>query len=463
MKEITGYTMDEINRLGWYQSLYPDPEVREKAISRMAGMREGDDIIREEWNIKSRDATSKVINISTSILRKEVDSTYVMAVITDVSEQKANEDLLKKTNEQLRDLNASKDKFFSIMAHDLKTPLGAVVGVSELLTEALDSDQYDQAKHLAATLRKSVSRGYDLLVNLLEWARAQRGNIEFRPNWLNLYDLISGTADMLEEMAQKKKITLSNQIEPELWVYADKNMLDAMMRNLITNAIKYSFTENIVRIFSTREKSGVTIHVQDFGIGMSADVRDRLFKIDEHVSTYGTNNERGTGIGLLLCKEFADYHKGYINVESDEGQGSTFRIFLPEANIKLDNEPAQTDADDGEGAVVLIAEDEEINYLLLEALLKPMKCKILHAVNGREALDLCMKTPQLDVVLMDLKMPEMDGLTATRKIKEMKPGIPVIAQTAFELPFQSRKEFTAYLTKPINKTELIEAMQPYLK
>lgn len=230
---------------------------------------------------------------------------------------------------KLEILNATKDKFFGIIAHDLRNPFNLLLGLSELLVEQISTAEYDKSKEIAEKINQTSSVAFDLLENLLTWSRSQTGQILFCPSNFNLKDVVDTNILLLKSSAENKGIHLSSTLTDDLYVHADKNMLLTILRNLLTNAIKFSRNSDKIIVNAEENDDCFTIHVSDTGVGIDKSVINKLFKVNENVKTDGTANERGTGLGLILCKEFIDWHKGKIWVESKIGMGSRFSFTLP--------------------------------------------------------------------------------------------------------------------------------------
>ncbi len=230
---------------------------------------------------------------------------------------------------ELKELNASKDKFFSIIAHDLKNPFNTIIGFSEMLKDAVVSNDDKIIYKYASMINVSSVQTFRLLENLLEWANSQRGKISFVPETINVSELIAEEFSMLDDMAKGKNIGLISNVSKEIVIAADKNMLRTILRNLITNAIKFTHKNGKVEVNATTYINHLELAVSDNGVGMSRDIMSKLFKIDANLTSRGTENERGTGLGLFLCKEFVEKHGGKIWTESEEGKGSTFKFLLP--------------------------------------------------------------------------------------------------------------------------------------
>ncbi len=240
----------------------------------------------------------------------------------------ANEKV-QQQNEELQDLNATKDKFFSIIGHDLKGPLNSLTSFSGLLINHTDSLSKDEIKMLAKDLDKSLKNLFALLENLLEWSRAQTGAIEFKPEPFDLNALLEENKELLKAQAQNKKIAIEHANQTALPIKAHKHSVNTVIRNLVANAIKFTPEGGTVKINAQSGKDEVLITIADTGVGIPASVIDKLFRIDTKHSTKGTADEKGTGLGLILCKEFIEKNGGTIGVQSEEGKGSTFYFTLP--------------------------------------------------------------------------------------------------------------------------------------
>jgi signal transduction histidine kinase len=242
-----------------------------------------------------------------------------------------NENLEKKVEErthQLEELNKTKDKFFSIIAHDLKNPFNTLLGFTELIKENFDKYDNEQLKYYISILYDTADHGYSLLLNLLEWSRSQTGSIRMEQEVLEINKIVDDALRLLENSAEKKQIKINTSISNSETVFADFNMLQTVIRNLISNAIKYTNTGGEISIKSVRKNKFLIVSVKDNGIGIKPEIIDKLFRLDQNISTKGTNDETGTGLGLLLCKEFIEKNGGKIWVESIPESGSEFFFSL---------------------------------------------------------------------------------------------------------------------------------------
>ncbi len=245
---------------------------------------------------------------------------------------------LSKANDELRELNATKDKFFSIIAHDLRNPFNSIFGFADILANTTKIQNTEKTLHYIDIIRKSAESAYKLLENLLEWSRSQTGRIEYVPLDLNIKQLVDEAVNLYKAIADNKQITLQNNINTKYFVFADKSTIDTTVRNLISNALKFTPKGGSITINAqetvNNQKNYIEVSVCDTGVGMSNEKVEKLFRIDQNVSTTGTEKEQGTGIGLILCKEFIEKNKGKISVESTAGEGSIFRFILPKSETE---------------------------------------------------------------------------------------------------------------------------------
>lgn len=257
------------------------------------------------------------------------DKFCIFVEVRDITERKLAEKELKESESKLRELNATKDKFFSIIAHDLKSPFSSILGCSELLSSGSHNYNEEQSKELIGYINSLAKQSITLLDNLLSWAKTQTGQINFKPDNFKLQPVVQEIVEVLNVIANRKNIILNNHVSNEIVVYADQNMLMTVLRNLISNAIKFTNTNGRINIYAISKQSQIEISVSDNGVGINENIRNNLFKIETTYTTKGTANEKGSGLGLLLCKEFIDKHGGQIWIESELGKGSDFKFTLP--------------------------------------------------------------------------------------------------------------------------------------
>lgn len=237
---------------------------------------------------------------------------------------------LEKNNQLLEEMNSAKNTFFSIISHDLRGPISALVGVSEILTDKKNAITEKDREALIDIIYSSTTKTYDLLNNLLQWANAESGHMPFNPAIINVRKVIDETILILSTNSHAKSITITNYIDKNEKIFADLEMFHIIIRNLISNAIKFTPEHGTIDIgITSREKKLVTLYIKDSGIGIKKEDLESLLNIDSKVKERGTNNEQGSGLGLKLCKQFVKKNNGQIRIESEQNKGSTFFITLP--------------------------------------------------------------------------------------------------------------------------------------
>mgnify|MGYP001269053989 CR=1 FL=1 len=253
-----------------------------------------------------------------------------LVVSQDITERKQAEQILRENETRLRELNATKDKFFSIIAHDLKSPFNSILGLSNYIIDQIKDRKFEDLEEYAATIRDSSQRTLGLLSNLLDWARSQTGKMEFNAERTEITQLIMQEIELLIDSAKQKSISIDTDFPGQIFVRVDQSMFKTVIRNLISNAIKYTRVGGKILISLRESFNHIEMSVVDNGIGIKKEQLEQLFRIEQNQSTRGTQNEKGTGLGLILCKEFVERHGGKIWVESEPGKGSCFLFTVPQ-------------------------------------------------------------------------------------------------------------------------------------
>jgi len=242
---------------------------------------------------------------------------------------KEKNQVIEQSEQELRLLNASKNKFFSIIAHDLINPLHTILGYSALLSKNYDFYTEDERRKFSGDIHLSTNNIFRLLQNLLEWSKAQTGRLNYSPAVVNYQRVLDNSLNVLQALADKKNISIKAENDPELKIFADPLMIETVLRNLINNAIKFTPEGGKIEVSAKQENGRLLVSVSDTGIGISEEETQNLFRIDSKVKRKGTNNEDGSGLGLILCKEFVNKHNGEIWVESAPNKGSSFTFTIP--------------------------------------------------------------------------------------------------------------------------------------
>lgn len=325
--EITGYTLDEV--IGENPRILSSGQdsihiYRELWKTILAGENWRGDLLNKKKNGEHY-WESLVIS---PILNENNDITHFVAIMEDISKRKSIEEALMQREEALRHANVTKDKFFSIIAHDLKNPFNAIIGFTSLLMAEYDNIEDDERRSYIENISLASNTTYRLLENLLEWSRTQTGKIKFNPASFDLNSVVNEVINLQLTQASKKGLRIISEIPFNTPVFADKNMIRTVLRNLISNAIKFTSSGEI-RISSKKKKESIEICVSDTGIGIPESGINKLFRLDEQYLAEGTEFEKGTGIGLILSKEFISKHGGIIWVKSKKNMGAKFYFTLP--------------------------------------------------------------------------------------------------------------------------------------
>lgn len=330
MEELTLYSVEEIRNAGrrWLNLIiHPEDKrrsyknVREALSGKEVDTNQVYKIIRKDGNVRIMETLGSVVDIQ--------DHPAMLIVAIDITEPALARDKLMESQEKLRELNAMKDKFFSIIAHDLKNPFSSILGFSNLLYEAYDNFSEKQRKAFIKNICEASENTFKLLHNLLEWSRTQTGKISYIPEDLDLEALIVDNVAILKSGFIRKNIEIEVDVPPNTGVYADENMIKLVLRNLISNALKFTHPGGKVVLTAKQNEIETIITVEDNGVGIDKKNQNRIFRIDDQLKTKGTANESGSGLGLILCKEFIEQNKGKIWVKSRSGQGSSFSFSLP--------------------------------------------------------------------------------------------------------------------------------------
>ena len=289
---------------------------------------------RESSLIEKRYLTKKgeIIWALTSVsLLTEFESKplYFIVQVQDITKRKRNEEQVLKYAEELKNLNASKDKFFSIISHDLRSPFNSLLGLTEFISHYYDDMNPSEVKSSILNVYNSAQQVYNLILNLLEWSMLQSGRLKVEKGVINLAELGVEIINLYKDAADNKQLELVNNINENILVYADKYMIDTIIRNFVSNSIKFTNSGGKIIIKGIINGDNAEVSVTDTGIGISIANQKNLFRIDEQFRRDGTANEKGTGLGLILCKEFIEKNNGVLWVESEEGKGSRFSFTVP--------------------------------------------------------------------------------------------------------------------------------------
>ncbi|MDD2305207.1 MAG: PAS domain-containing sensor histidine kinase [Prolixibacteraceae bacterium] len=327
-EKILGYSPEELTNISVIDSMI-HPDDQEKAITEFRNILNNVGVGGTQYRHKHKNGGWVYLEAfgSNQITNPSINA--VVLNVRDITDRKIAEEKLMENEARLKELVATKDKFFTIIGHDLKSPFNSIVGFSDLLVAQIQGQDYQGIERYATIIQNSSQEAMNLLTNLLEWSRAQTGKVEFNPEYIELVSFINGVSNLFWGAAQQKSITISCELPHNMPVFADKAMLSTILRNLISNGLKFTNPGGKIVISTEQKNNEVVVSVADNGIGIKKENINKLFLIEESCSTVGTRNEKGTGLGLMLCKEFIEKHTGRLWVESEEGKGSIFNFTIP--------------------------------------------------------------------------------------------------------------------------------------
>ena len=393
-------------------------------------------------------------------LDKKVEG--ILAVGREISQRKQVEEELRSAKERAEESDRLKSTFLANMSHEIRTPMNGILGFADLLND--DNLSQEQRKQYVNIISNCGNQLIRVIDDILEISRLETRQIKADFQNICLNHLLTELFSIFKLNSDQKNVTLALKTafeDNDSYLKTDLTKLNKILSNLIENALRYT-SKGYVEFGYYVENDTLVIYVKDTGIGIAKDqlpfIFDRFRQIDLELS----KKAGGLGLGLSIARENTELIGGQITVDSTPGKGTTFFVkvpFLREAKTS----PVKKSIDRlsyNEKPVILIVEDEEINYLYLETILKAEKndYKILHAWNGKEAWQMFLDNPEINLVFMDLKMPLMNGFEATEKIREINPDIPVIAQTAYSTPEEMKKAIAVgcddFISKPISRESL---------
>jgi PAS domain S-box-containing protein len=415
--------------------------------------------------IKTRQGSWKwILDRGMAVQRNEQGQPLrVIGTHTDITIQKKAEEELKKSVDV-------RNKLFSIIAHDLRGHISNFLPALNILTEDEVLDEELKSEILQG-LKKASFNTFNLLENLLNWSRYQTDKIRLRKSIFNINELILHNVELFESYLNQKSITLSIDAGNMYNAFADKDSINLIVRNLISNAVKFTPKGGKIDVSLNVEADKLYLVVKDNGLGIPEEIQQNLFRQDNIQSTYGTEREKGVGLGLMLCKEFAELNGGDVFVRSKPGMGSSFTVVLKAADNQ--NRPMITSPEKSasesylRGKKILIIEDEQFNQFFIKTLFKDWKFSCVIRENGKDALEL-LQNENYDLILLDLELPVMDGFTFMNELRSMiNSPIPVFAMSANDDDETIRKAFAHgvddYIIKPFQPELLYDKVIKTLK
>lgn len=452
-----------------FLNLISSREERENLEKDILKLNQNPRILEREIRIKSLNPEISASRFIQVIFNKfeHRGSTYIGGLIRDITEFKRIEKDLLKSRNKIEKADRFKSVFLTNLSHEIRTPMNAILGYSELLNQPGLSEK--EVTSYSSIIKTKGNYLLTLIDDVIEISRFESGSIKFNYKEFLLFPLLKELYHQYDRLRQEKG---KNSIEiildvpedaPEQKIYTDYGRLQQLLSNLLSNALKFTERGKIIFGYKLSSKN-FKFYVSDTGIGLSEEDLLKVFNRFENIEDTSLNRLSGTGLSLTITRYIVEELGGKIKVKSEPNEGSRFQLNIPivsppDQKEKPADEILKTDRLNWKDKIIVIAEDEEVNFRFLEAILQKTEAQILHAKNGLEAVELCKKISQIDIVLMDIKMPVVNGYDATIEIKRYRTNLPIIAQTAFSSKEEIKKCIDVgcddFITKPIDINELI--------
>ncbi|HEX2933971.1 MAG TPA: PAS domain S-box protein [Bacteroidales bacterium] len=466
--EITGYQLEEVigkNPRILQSRAYPEDFFKDLWDSILAGK-----VWRGEFlNKKKSGELYWEKSIITSIVNSMGEISYFIAVQEDITVMKKLGLELIQAKEKAEESDALKTAFLHNMSHEIRTPINAIVGFSEFLSdEQLDNEK--RAKFVSIIIESS-NQLLNIINDVMSMASIEAGQEQVIEKDISINTILVHMRQQYQHKAQHKSLEFrffSPLNEAQATIRVDDNKLTQVLSCLINNAIKFT-QAGFVSVGYTLKGNFIEFYVKDSGIGISPDLHDKIFHRFRQADNSHTRKYGGSGLGLAIADAYVKLLGGRIWLDSVPGQGSEFYFTIPYKKTIEENSNAHDHslAFPANRKSVLIAEDEEFNFLLLEEVLLSLNVELTWAEDGQIAVDLCNSGKKFDLILMDLKMPRLNGVEAIVQIRQVYPDVPIIVQTAYDASFERQKAFECgcddFITKPFSKIELLDKVQRFLK
>ncbi|MCW0481165.1 PAS domain S-box protein [Gaoshiqia sediminis] len=403
------------------------------------------------------------------IFNSEGEITHFVTVREDITEKKDMIKNLVAAKEKAEESDRLKSAFLANMSHEIRTPMNSIIGFLDLLQEpGLEEELREDYLQI---VQESSDRLLNTINDIIEISKIEAGHLDVKEELIRVNGLLNYFYEFYKPEAERNGLQLRvvNRLPEDAQIKIDKNKLESILGNLIKNAVKFT-ANGFVELGCQMDNGQLVFYVKDSGIGIAPNRLEAIFDRFTQADLNLNRTYEGSGLGLSICKSYAELLKGRIWVESEVGQGSTFYVSIPlvvqaETNQQTTEAVTEPVADEQPDAVILIAEDDQASYYYLEVVLAKQNYQLIRARNGEEAVLLVQQHPEIQLVLMDIKMPVMDGYEATRQIRQFNTRVPIIAQTAFALSGDRERTqqsgFTDYLAKPIKAGDLVALIERY--
>ena len=465
--EVAGYNPAEI--IGKNLSILIPPQLKAKYYQTFDNISKSTEVwTGESQSLRKDGSVFWEYQYISPLKNDNGETTHFVIIKEDITRRKQMEQELIETRDRALRSDKLKEAFLQNLSHEIRTPLNAIVGFSELL--GLDPNQTQEQKEYTSIIKNSSNQLLSIVNDILTVARIQTGQEAVVVKQIYINSVLDNLYKIFKSQTDHKSlelIVIKENKNSEFSIISDETKLTQILSNLINNAIKFTDKGKIEFGYSINDKY-IEFYVKDTGIGIPKDFQEIIFERFRQVESSLNRNFGGTGLGLSISKSFAEMLGGSIRIESEPSQGSAFYLSIPLIEIVEETtSPTKPVIQSNDIYTILVAEDEHYNFQLIEAYFLNSNFKTIHARDGHEAIEYCLSNAKIDIVLMDIKMPKIDGIMAMKEIRKQNIKIPIIAQTAYAL--ESEKQdllemgFDDYIAKPIKKDELFQIVLKNLK
>ncbi len=465
----TGYSTEEIAQMSWQEMTYEEDIPKQESLLSKLNSKSLTSFFLEKRLISK---TGKIYWFSEFVRNFSYNNeNFQLILLRDISGEKENETELHRAKRKVEEAERLKTTFLDNLPHEIRTPLHAITGFTSLLADS--NLTHEERLEYVKFIQDSSNDILNLMENIIEIAKLETNQVKPKKEkcYINsIIDHLISDIESKQNILEKTHIqieTSKGHPDPQFMIYSDQERIYQIFTHLLNNALKFTEEGTIEFGYSVATNNRILFFVKDSGIGIPENQQEIIFKKFGKSGNINTNKNRGTGLGLALSKKIVELLNGEIKVESTEGKGSTFTFYIPiekEQKISISKPSVYGDIN-WNAKTILVAEDTDSNYFFIEAFLERTKVNLLWAKDGNEAIEM-FKNNNVNLILMDIMMPEKDGYDTTREIKKLNSGIPIIAQTALALPDDEEKCYDAgcdfVLIKPINSDDLIATIKKFI-